>query len=256
MWRVIRHGERTPIYSGFLSPCCATARDEAELWRSLLPHPDELAELAKKVGVKHDGGLAWRPSESTSGLLTAKGLASARQIRVPACTYRSTNYQRTLFTGRACVPKGSSLVVSENNFDSPAVRAAVARLRREHGEDEELKKALIDAIPGCTIDNFGWLLAVDYADVREAHDIESYSRELRDKARRFLKSRFDFFFTDASVRQSFNFKEDVVHFAHDITIISALHALNIDTPDHIPFTCDLTVSEDKVVMDGRVLWAR
>lgn len=280
-WAVIRHGERCPV-SEYRTTGVTSISAEKDLWRAMLPSADEIGSLALRFPAQHDNGCAWRPTldrlATPFGALTLRGMESARHVgaryQADGSSYmiRSTNYGRTLLTARACVSSLEGIgpiFVRErcvlNSFDihPQLTRDAIARVQRAFVDEEatmnELRRALIAAIPGATEENFGWLLAVDFAESRNAHQIPSYDDTLLHDAKRYLQRRYTHYMRDAQLRalvvlpllnELANALETALHdrtfpsvlnFAHDVTVLALLYGLDARLPNRAwmpPFTCD------------------
>lgn len=284
-WAVIRHGERCPV-SEYRTTGVTSIGAEKDLWRALLPNTEDVSLLASRFPASHDNGCAWRPTfdrlADPFGALTSRGLESARHLgaryRGDGLEYviRSTNYGRTLLTARASVSslggKGPIFVRERcvlNGFDvhPQLTREAMARVRRAFLDEEatmgELRRALIDAIPGATEENFGWLLAVDFAESRKAHQIPSYDDSLLLEAKRYLQRRYTHYLRDAQLRALVAIPllnelanalrtalhdpapPSVLNFAHDVTVLALLYGLDARLPSPAwmpPFACDCALS--------------
>lgn len=280
----------------YLSPGISSASDEKELWRSLLPTDEDEATLSKRYPAMHQGGLAWRPTmdrlEEPFGLLTARGLESARRVG-GGRVVTSTNYGRTMLTARAAMDRscehGTHLVVRDtlNGFDTHPKESykAIDRVRRQFkfAEDEpELRAALIHNICGANRDNFGWLLAVDYAEARSAHDIPTYGDDLLIPAKSYLQRRYRHYMADPQLRRfvalpiiqnlrdalasaiDVQGENPITNVAHDVTILALLLSIDAELPSESwmpPFTCDFTLdlSTDSTIslsLDGMPLKVR
>ena len=292
-WSLVRHGDRSPMTGKYLTLGSTTEEAEALLWRRLLP--------AKSIGTEfcgvYESGFAWRrPKDAKDfpyGALTSRGADRAKVtarnfVTSEKVTLRSTNYGRTLATARAMGTQleGVSPLIEVrcggfNGFDMnpKETMSAIREVRRHKITDPaDLKNALIEAVPGATPDNFGWLAIVDYSETRKRHGLPTYDDSLLRRAKKHLRTRYDLYFQHEAIyrlvsvpalqelrdalRNVKNESHHHVNVAHDITILSLLAGLDARMPPSfsLPGFCSrlsLTLDDSRslatLTLDGAIL---